>query len=77
MQLAIKIRLVGVQEFLANAEAYVEESLQNHGIVVKSSSSQKKQICQLAIRFHQHDISHSNNTKMIPELRDQILTDLL
>ena len=71
-----KIESVGLQEFMANAEVYVEEGLQSIG-TFKSSSSQKKQICQLAIRFHQHDISYSNNKEMIPQLRDQILTDLL
>ena len=55
-----KIESVGPQGFLANAEKYVEEGLQRIGIF-KSSSNQKKQICQLAIRFHQHDISYSNN----------------
>ena len=71
-----KIESVGPQEFLANAEVYVEEGLQQIGIF-KSSSSQKRQIGQLAIRFHQLEISYSNNKEMIPQLRDQILTDLL
>tara|TARA_Y100000994_G_scaffold131754_1_gene107972 strand:+ start:641 stop:919 length:279 start_codon:yes stop_codon:yes gene_type:complete len=74
--LKAKIKSVGLREFVANADAYVEEELKNMGRF-KSSSSQKKQICQLAIRFHQHDISYSNNSEMIPQLRDQILTDLL
>tara|TARA_B100000780_G_scaffold44383_1_gene27581 strand:+ start:824 stop:1117 length:294 start_codon:yes stop_codon:yes gene_type:complete len=64
------------QELLLNAEVYVERELANFGIF-KSSNSQKKQICQLAIRFHEHKISYSNNKDMIPSLRDQILTDLL
>ena len=71
-----KIKSVGYQGFLANAEVYVEEGLERIGIF-KSTSSQKKQICQLAIRFHEHDISYSNNKEMIPKLRDKILTDLL
>ena len=74
--LKAKIKSVGLQGFLANAEVYVEDGLQSVGIF-KSSSSQKKQICQLAVRFHEHDISYSNNKEMIPQLRDQILTDLL
>jgi len=74
--LTAKIKSVGLQGFLANAESYVEEGLQSMG-TFKSSSSQKKQICQLAIKFHEHDISYSNNKEMIPQLRDQILTDLL
>lgn len=74
--LQTKIKSIGLQEFVANADTYVAEGLQRIGIL-KSSSSQKKQICQLAIRFHEHDISNSNNREMIPQLRDQILTDLL
>tara|TARA_B100001093_G_scaffold158275_1_gene150791 strand:+ start:275 stop:553 length:279 start_codon:yes stop_codon:yes gene_type:complete len=76
LKLSSKISSLGVQSFLANAESYVEEGLQSIG-TFKSTSSQKKQICQLAIRFHEHDISYSNNKEMIPNLRDQILTDLL
>lgn len=76
LMLSSKISSLGVQSFLANAESYVEEGLQRIG-TFKSTSSQKKQICQLAIRFHEHDISYSNNKEMIPNLRDQILTDLL
>ena len=76
LMLSSKISSLGVQSFLANAESYVEEGLQSIG-TFKSTSSQKKQICQLAIRFHEHDISYSNNKEMIPNLRDQILTDLL
>lgn len=76
LMLSSKISSLGVQSFLANAESYVEEGLQSIG-TYKSTSSQKKQICQLAIRFHEHDISYSNNKEMIPNLRDQILTDLL
>jgi len=64
------------QELLLNAEVYAERELANFGIF-KSSSIQKKQICQLAIRFHEHKISYSNNKDMIPGLRDQILKDLL
>ncbi len=64
------------QELLINAEAHAEQELQSFG-VFKSSSKQKKQICQLAVRFHQHQISYSNNKDMIPNLRDKILTDFL
>ena len=76
LMLSSKISSLGVQNFLANAESYVEERLQSMG-TFKSTSRQKKQICQLAIKFHEHDISYSNNKEMIPNLRDQILTDLL
>ena len=71
-----KIKSEGLQIFLANAEVYVEDALQRHGIY-KSSSSQKKQICQLAVRFNEQEITRSDNTDKIPSLRDQILTDLL
>ena len=74
--LQTKIKSIGLQGFVANADTYVEDGLQSVGIF-KSSNTQKKQICQLAVRFHEHDISYSNNKEMIPQLRDQILTDLL
>ena len=76
LYLVAKIKSVGLQGFLANAEVYVEDELSSIG-TFKSSSSQKKQICQLAVRFHEHDVLDSNNKHMIPQLRDQILTDFL
>ena len=76
LSLKAKIKSIGLQEFIANADTYIEEELRSIG-TFKSTSSQKKQICQLAIKFYEHDISYSNNREMIPQLRDQILTDLL
>ena len=74
LQIVEKIKTLGYQGFLANAETIVGEGLQSFGIS-KSSSKQKKQICQLAVRFHEHGISRSDNSHMVPQLRDQILKD--
>tara|TARA_B100000780_G_scaffold263700_1_gene217783 strand:- start:528 stop:809 length:282 start_codon:yes stop_codon:yes gene_type:complete len=71
-----KIKSEGIQNFLGNAEHYVEDALQRHGIF-KSSTNQRKQICQLAIKFNEYQITRSENTEKIPSLREQILIDLL
>ena len=73
-QIVEKIEILGLQGFLTNAETIVEEALQSFGIL-KSSSKQKRQICQLAVRLHEHSISYSKNSDMIPQYRDQILKD--
>ncbi|MDC0073097.1 hypothetical protein OAK06_07970 [Gammaproteobacteria bacterium] len=74
--LAGEIKNLAVLPFLESAEAYTKDALSSCG-VLKASNSQYKQIAQLAVKFHELDVSYSNNKEKIPGLRDQILIDFL
>ena len=72
---ASKIKEIGLETFITNAEFYVKDSFQRHGIY-KFSNKQGKQLAQLAIRYHEKGITRKTPIEgQVAFLRDSILKD--